>query len=98
MNGSVMFLLSDNERRSLVILDSDVHDDEYTISGLSADTTYTLLLAAVSVTRHSENTVITNVTTTATDALAAWQIALAVVAAVPVTLALIGIYACGRYA
>jgi len=90
-----MCLLSDNERRSLVILDTDVSDDEYTVSGLSAGTTYTLLVAAVSVNGQSENTVISNVTTTATGTLAAWQIVLAVV---PLTLALIGIYACGKYA
>ena len=93
-----MCLLSDNDRRSLVILDSDVIDNEYIVSGLSADTTYMLLVAAVGVTGQSENTVITNVTTTATDALAVWQIALVVVTAVPFTLALIGIYASGRYA
>ena len=82
----------------MVVLDTDVNDDEYTVSGLSADTNYTLLVAAVSVAGQSENTVIMNViTASATGVLAAWQIALVVVALVPLILAAIGVYACGRY-
>jgi len=89
--------LLDDEQKSVVVLDTDGNDDdEYTISGLSADTNYTLLVAAESVAGLSENTIIINVITTS-DTLVFWLITLAAVAIAPVILALIGVYACGRY-
>jgi len=83
-----------------MVLDSDVDDGKLTVSGLFADTNYTLSVAAVSVVGQSEHTiitsVITNVTTDTVKLTAGHITAVAVVAPVFIVLALIGVYACAR--
>jgi len=86
----------------VLVLDSDIDDGVYTVSGLTADTDYTLTVAALSVAGQSEDVVIANVTTSSVAVSAIsmtvsrFIAATAVVAPVLVILVLIGVYTCIR--
>jgi len=93
----VMYLLSGGESHSVDVLDTAVDNNKYTLFGLSAETNYTLSVAAVSVAGQSESTVITNVTTAISTAWHTVSIVMfAVVASVFIILALIGVCTCVR--
>ena len=91
-------LLSGGSRGSVVVLDTDVNNDRYTLVGLSADTNYTLLVAALSLAGQSQYTLIASVlTTSAVSVLAVWKITLVFIAMLlPAALALVGVRACFR--
>jgi len=91
-----MCLLSDDARQSLFVLDTDIDNGEFTVSSLSAGTSYTLSVAAVSVAGESENAAVVNVTTESVTLPVEVIIVFAVVAPVFVVLALIGVCTCGR--
>jgi len=85
--------------RSVLVLDSDIDDGVYTVSGLTADTGYTLTVAALSVAGQSEDVVVANLTTssvTVSGTVSRFIAATAVVAPVLVILVLIGVYTCVR--
>ena len=90
-------LLSDGANRSVDVLDTEVDKGKYTLSGLSADTNYTLSVAAVSVAGQSESIVIMNVTTATSTT---WHIivvmVIATVTPVLIILVPIGVYTCVR--
>jgi len=92
-------MLSDDELRSVLVLDSEIDNGIYTLSGLTVDTAYTLTVAAVSIAGQSDFVVVSNVTTHRTSVSVDVRliVASAVVAFVLVILASIGLYTCGRY-
>ena len=92
-----MCLLSDDTRQSVVILDTDVNNGEFTLSGLTADTNYTVSVAAVSVAGQSEPTVVVTVTTASDTLTVGHIVAIALVASLLVILASIGVCACLRF-
>ena len=90
-------LLSDGASHSVDVLDTAVDNKKYTLFGLSADTNYTLSIAAVSVAGQSESAVITNVTTAVSTAWHTVTIVMfAIVTSVFIILALIGVCTCVR--
>jgi len=84
--------LSDGEQGSVVVLNSDSDNGVYTLSGLSANTTYTLSVAAVSVAGQSETVLIKNVTTSHDASVFTVGLIVAIaVSPVLIVLALIGV-------
>jgi len=89
--------LSGEAWQSVLVLDSELADDLYMVSGLTAATNYTLSVTAVSVAGQSDNVVITNSTTSSVGGSTAIWIIVTAAAVIPVlVLALIGVYTCGR--
>jgi len=89
--------MSDDVWRSVLVLDLDGDDGIYMVSGLTANTDYTLRVAAVSIAGQSEDVVIQVSTADMTLSDTVWfTVAAATVAPVIIILALIGLYTCGR--
>jgi len=88
-------LMSGDSWQSVLVLDSDVENNIYTVSGLTANTNYTLIVAAVSIAGQSEDVIIQVLTADVPDII--WFIAAAAVVVALITiLALSGVYTCGR--
>ena len=83
-----MHLLLGGSYQSVVAMDTDINDGQFTVGGLSADTNYTLSVAAVGIAGQSHSTILINITTDS-DTLNAWLITAVAAAAafVPIILA-----------